>query len=66
MDEDARPKARLLCQADIEAEFGIPRRDLIRWTQKGLFPAPLRIIGRKYWFDRAEVERFWTRRSTTT
>lgn len=53
------PKSKLMSQADIEAEFGVPRRDILRWTRKGLFPAPERIIGRKYWFVRAEVEAFW-------
>lgn len=54
-----RSKSKLMNQDDIEVEFGVPRKDILYWTHKGVFPAPLRILGRKYWFVRAEVEAFW-------
>lgn len=53
-----QPKGRLMNQKDIEAEFGIPRRDVIRWAAAGKFPAVVRTVDRTFLFRRAEVERW--------
>lgn len=61
-----RSKSKLMNQDDIETEFGVPRKDILFWTHKGIFPAPVRVLGRKYWFSRAEVEAFWENKHPTT
>ncbi len=53
-----KAKGRLMNQAAVEEEFGIPRRDVIRWsaTRAGGFPAPVQVFNRTYLFNRADLE----------
>jgi hypothetical protein len=51
------PEYRLINQKQIQKEFGIPTRDVIRWCMSGAcgFPKPIRIIGRVYIFHRKDI-----------
>jgi len=54
----APAKGRLIDQKGIEAEYGIPTRDVLAAVQRDQFPAPVRVIGKKRWFRRADVRKF--------
>ena len=48
-------KGRLMSQREVSEELGLPTRDVIRYSKAGTFPAPVKKIGKKYWFRRSEV-----------
>jgi hypothetical protein len=51
---------KLITQKDIAREYGVPSRDIILALKRGYnFPAPVRIIGKKRWFRRSDVARFF-------
>ncbi len=65
MSTEARPKkakakGRLMNQADVAEEFGLSRRDVIRWGAAGAggFPRPVQAFGRTFLFSRAEMDRW--------
>jgi hypothetical protein len=50
----------LITQKEIAARYGIPSRDIILALKRGYnFPAPVRIIGKKRWFRREDIARFF-------
>jgi predicted DNA-binding transcriptional regulator AlpA len=50
-------------QREIAREFGgADSRTIIRWSQSGRFPRPVKVVGTTRLFDRAEVERFFRSR----
>ncbi len=55
-----KAKGRLMKQDAVEDEYGIPRRDIIRWSMTGAggFPAPVRVVNRTYVFSRADLEKW--------
>jgi predicted DNA-binding transcriptional regulator AlpA len=59
-----KPRGILMTQKDIESEIGIGRKQVIRLgtavdrSKSGGFPEPVRVVGRTYFFNRAEVERW--------
>jgi predicted DNA-binding transcriptional regulator AlpA len=59
MSVDSKPKGRLMNQKDIQQEYGLSTRDVLRGVAANQFPAPVRVIGKKRWFDRAEIARFF-------
>ena len=55
-------KGRLMNQKQIQEEWGIPTRDVLRAVQTGKFPSPVRVFGKVRWFNRAEVARYLRKR----
>jgi hypothetical protein len=50
----------LITQKEIAARYGVPSRDIILALKRGYnFPLPVRIIGKKRWFRRSDVARFF-------
>lgn len=50
-------------QRDVAREFGAAdSRTIIRWSQTGRFPRPVRVVGTTRIFRREDVERFYARR----
>ncbi len=72
MSTEARPtkakrKGRLMNQADVEEELGIPRRSVVRWATSGAggFPQPVQVVERTFLFNRLELEKWAAGRSPT-
>jgi hypothetical protein len=58
--KEPTPEPLLITQKDIAARYGIPSRDIILALKKGYnFPTPVRIIGKKRWFRRSDVAKFF-------
>jgi hypothetical protein len=57
--EESGPKPRLMTQKDIEVEFGIPTRDILSAVQRLQFPMPVQITGKKRWFRRSDILKFF-------
>lgn len=55
----ATPKARLMNQKQIQDEYGIPTRDVLRAVQAKKFPDPVRVLGKVRWFRRADIAKFF-------
>ncbi len=57
--DEAEPK--LMDQKEISAVYGLPTRDIVAAVQKKLagFPLPVRVIGKKRWFRRSDIARYF-------
>lgn len=53
-----KAKGRLMNQKQIQEEYGIPTRDVLRAVQAGRFPDPVRVLGKVRWFRRTEIAKF--------
>lgn len=65
MGRPAGDKSRpvFINQREIAREFGgADSRTIIRWSQSGRFPRPVKVVGTTRLFDRAEVVRFFRSR----
>ncbi len=67
MPKKAKRKGRLMDQADVEEEFGLSRRTVVRWSTTGAggFPRPVQVVNRTFIFSRAELERWAAGRMPT-
>lgn len=51
---------KLMTQKEIAAEYGVPTRDILISLQKGRnFPKPVQVLGRKRWFRREDIVRYF-------
>ena len=59
--KDEGHDSKLMNHKQIALEYGIPTRDILAAVQKHLagFPMPVRIIGKKRWFRRSDIARYF-------
>jgi hypothetical protein len=58
--QQSHTKGRLMTQYDIQEEYGLPTRDVLRAVASNRgFPQPVRVLGRKRWFNRADIARYF-------
>jgi predicted DNA-binding transcriptional regulator AlpA len=53
---------KILTLREIEAMTGAHRKTIMSWVERGTFPQPLAIGGRKLWWNAEAVERILTGR----